>query len=110
MKQYVIDELRPEDYKTIKAYMDEIFGSSALDGVYWVTLDQEMLTDMQISHTECQPFHFAIDLEPSHMACELLVRTKNKMHCSCISYASEQQRNWIIQIVDAIFEKLEIKT
>ncbi|MBW1841278.1 MAG: hypothetical protein JRI75_05745 [Deltaproteobacteria bacterium] len=110
MKQYVIDELRLEDYETIKAYMDENFGSAALGGVYWLALDRKMLTDIQISHTECQPFYFVVDLEPNLMACELLVRTKTRMRCSCISYATEKQRNWIIQVVDAIFEKLEIKT
>jgi hypothetical protein len=110
MKQYVIDELRPEEYDKIKTYMDENFGSSALGDVYWIPLDPDMLTDVQTSHTDCQPFCFAIDLEPNLMACEFLVRTRNKMRCSCIEYATERQRNRIIEIVDAIFEKLEIKT
>lgn len=110
MKQYVIDELRPQEYEKIKAYMDETFDSSAPGGVYWIALAPEILNDVQISHTGCQPFYFAIDLEPTLMACEFLVRTRNKMRCSCINYATERQRNWIIEVVDAIFEKLGIKT
>jgi hypothetical protein len=110
MKQYVIDELRPEDYKKIKAYMDENFGDSALEGVYWMPLDREMLTGIQSEHVDCQPFYFAMELEPNRMACELLVRTKSRIRCGCIGYATEAQRNWIIGVTDAIFEKLEIIT
>jgi hypothetical protein len=91
MKQYVIDELRPADYEKIKAYLDENLDASGVDGIYWMPLDQ-------------------INLEPTVMACELLVRSKNTIRCNCIGYATEKQHNWFIQIVDDIFEKLEIKT
>jgi hypothetical protein len=110
MKQYVIDELRPADYEKIKSYMDENFESSDLDGIYWVSMDQNMLSDVQAEHVECQPFHFAIDLEPNLLACELLVRSENRMRCSCIGYATDEQRDWILRFVDTIFERLEIKT
>ena len=109
MKQYVIDELRPADYKKIKAYMDESLEAHGIDGIYWMLLDQDILSDIQAEHIECQPFYFAINLEPTIMACELLVRSKNIIRCSCIGYATEKQRNWFIQAVDAIFKKLEIK-
>ena len=33
MKQYVIDELRPIDYKLVKAYFEENFSSSGVDGI-----------------------------------------------------------------------------
>jgi len=110
MKQYVIDELRPSDYEKIKTYMDDNIGSSSVGGIYWISLDQEILTDVQAAHTECQPFCVAIDLEPNLMACELLVRTRSRVRCSCISYATEKQRNWIILFVDSIFERLGIIT
>ncbi len=109
MKQYVIDELRPADYEKIRAYLDENLDASGLDGIYWILLDQDILNNVQAEHTGCQPFYFAIDLEPTIMACELLVRSKNIIRCNCVGYATEKQRNWFIQVVDAIFEKLEIK-
>jgi len=110
MKQYVIDELRPADFEKIKAYLDKNFVSSDVDGIYWLPLDKENLTDTQAKHTECQPFYFAIDLEPNIMACELLVRTKSRIRCSCISYATEKQLSWLIRYIDTIFDKLEIIT
>ena len=110
MKQYVVDELRPDDYKKVKAYLDEKFDSSDIDGLYWITIDQENLTDIQAEHTECQPFYFAIELKPDIMACELLIRTKRRVRCDCISYATEKQLSRLIRFVDGIFDKLEIIT
>ncbi len=110
MKQFVIDELRPKDYETIKAYMDENFNSSNVGGIYWLQLDQNILTEVQKEHAECQPFYFAVDLEQNLIAFELLVRTKNRIRCNCMGYATEKQRNWLIGFADSIFDKLKIKT
>ena len=109
MKQYVIDELRPLDYKKIKAYLDDNFGSSALDGLYWIELDRDILTDIQASHAQCLPFYFAANIESDHISFELLVRTNNRVRCSCIDYATEKQRNWIINFADTLFDKLKIQ-
>jgi hypothetical protein len=110
MKQYVIDELRPDDYEKLKAYFDKNFNSSDIDGIYWLPLDQENLTDIQAGHNECEPFYFVIELNPNILACELLVRTKSRVRCDCISYATEKQLSWLIRFVDGMFDKLEIIT
>jgi len=110
MKQYVIDELRPDDYKNLKAHLDEKFNPSDIDGIYWIPLDKENLTDIQAEHTECQPFYFAIELNPGILACELLVRTKSRVRCDCISYATEKQLSWLIRFLDGILDKLGIIT
>ena len=108
MKQYVVDELRPLDYKIIKTYLDAKLDSSGIGGLYKITLDPEILTDLQNDHTQCQPYYFAIDLEPDRMACELLVRSDQKIRCNCIGYATEIQRNWLIQFADMMLNKLKI--
>lgn len=105
MRQYVIDELRIEDYEKIKAYLDGRFDVSEIPGIYWIPLDPDYLTDIQASHIDCQPYYFAADLEPGRIACELLVRTKKKIKCECIEYATIEQRNWIIRFIDTIIEK-----
>jgi hypothetical protein len=110
MKQYVIDEIRPQDYQTVKTYLDEHFGESGLDGIYWLPLDETLLSDVQQAHRSCAPFFMALGLRPDRLAGELLVRTRNRVRCDCIHYADERQRNWLIQTVDAIFEKLGIIT
>ena len=110
MKQYVIDELRYQDYEKIKKYLDESLGELQLGGIYWFPIDDRLLNPVQAAHTACRPFFFALDLVPERLCCELLVRTKNRIRCACISYADEVQRNWMITTIDAVLEKLEIIT
>jgi hypothetical protein len=110
MKQYVIDEIRPREHQKLKHYLDATYGPAEMGGIYWVPLVADVLTDIQLAHTECQPFYFAIELEEKRLALELLVRTKKRIKCACIGYASREQLIWIMEVVDAIFEKLDIAT
>ena len=108
MKQYIIDELRLGEYEKIKTYLNENVDHSKIDGIYWIKLDENILSDIQVEHKECQPFYFAINIKPDSVSCELLVRSRNIIRCHCISYATEAQRNWIIQFIDSMLTKLEI--
>ena len=108
MKQFVIDELRPADFNTLKTYLDDTYGSAAIDGIYWLPVATEVLSDIQTKHKDCQPFYFVIDLESDRMSIELLVRTKTRVRCACMAYATESQCTWLIRQVDKIFEQLEM--
>jgi hypothetical protein len=108
MKQFVIDELRPEDFEKLKKYLDDNLGASTMDGLYWLQIEKAILSDLQNDHGECQPYYFAIDLESDRMMIELLVRTKNRVRCPCMAYATEAQRVWLMRQMDAMLEKLEI--
>lgn len=110
MKQYVIDELRPEDHHKVKVYLDETYGAAEISAIYWVPLPADILTEIQLQHADCQPHYVAIDLEENRFVCEFLVRTKSRIRCACIGYATKDQRIWIMDAVDAIFEHLEIAT
>ncbi len=108
MKCYVIDELRYQDYESLKAHLTAHLEPSGIDGIYWYRIDDDLLSDTQKKHEACAPFYFALALEESQLSCELLVRTNNRIRCDCIGYATEKQRNWIIQVIDGMFEKLGI--
>jgi len=110
MKQYVIDELRPGDYERLKSCLDGKFGASEVGGIYWIPVDLKFLTKEQASHTDCRPYYFAVVLEQNLLACEFLIRTKNKIHCSCISYADNVLQRYIIEFADSLFDELEIGT
>ena len=110
MKQYLIDELRPHDYEQIKTYLDDHFERAELDGIYWIPLEPALLTPVQTEHTDCQPFYFALALETTSLACELLVRTKQRMRCACMDYATETQRNWVINLIDTLMVEMAIIT
>jgi len=108
MKQYLIDELRLEDYEKIKAYMDENIKVSPMEGLYWIPVKGSLLTGIYASHKECGPHYFALELLEDRLSCELLVRAENSIRCDCIRYASKEQRDWLIAFIDAILERLEI--
>lgn len=108
MKQYVVDELRLEDYGKVKSYLDENFESSALGGLYWIPVEEELLTDLQASHAECRPHYFSLELEEDRLFCELLVRTRKNLQCDCMAYATVDQRNWLIDKVDLMIEKIGV--
>lgn len=108
MKQYVIDELRPEDAQQLKNYFSELHGPAIFDNIYWIPLDPELYSELQKMHTECHPFYFAVELKPDALCCELLVRTNNRIRCDCIAPATQEQRNWLIDLIDGIFDRLKI--
>ncbi len=108
MKQYLIDELRLEDYEKIKAHMDETIKTSPMEGLYWIRVKEDLLTDIHASHKECGPHYFALELQEHRISCELLVRAENAIRCDCIRYASKEQRDWVIKYIDTILARLEI--
>ncbi|MBT9448366.1 MAG: hypothetical protein BA868_06200 [Desulfobacterales bacterium C00003106] len=108
MKQYLIDELRPDDYKKIKDYFNEAFGPQPVDGMYWIPIDPELMDSIQLEHAECQPFYYAVLLEPTSISFELLIRSRNRMRCACIHYADKRQRDSIVEFADSVFERLKL--
>jgi hypothetical protein len=110
MRQYVIDELRSSDHEKLKAYLDGHFAAPEFADLYWIPLQVDLLSENQAAHSQCQPHYFALELFPDRLVCELLVRTKERVRCDCIQYATASQREWLIQAMDAIFEQLEIIT
>jgi len=108
MKQYVIDQLRREDHRQVKTYLDAHFHGSGMEGLYWIPVDPGHYSPVQAEHTDCQPYFFAVELTEDKISCELLVRTRQRVRCGCIAYATRDQRNWLIDCMDAILEKLGI--
>ena len=108
MKQYVIDELRLGDADKLASYLEQRFGPADLGGVFWIAIDSEYCSETQNSHADCKPHYFALELQESSLACELLVRTRERVRCDCITYATRSQRNWIIKVIDDIFAELDI--
>lgn len=104
MKQYVIDELRPEDFEKLKTWLDEHLERSPLGDLYWLPLEDSLLSTVQRDHAECGPHVFALELGPRRLSCELLVRTRKRVTCSCIGYASDRQFLWLVRRMDAVFQ------
>lgn len=109
MKQYIIDQLRESDYEEIKDYLDNNARQSAMEGIYWVDLPQELYTKIQKEHAQCQPFYFAVNLNRRYIGFELLIRSHTALRCACIGYATKSQRDFILDFADSIIDSLKIK-
>jgi len=109
MKQYVIDQLRLQDHAKLKGYLDRHFNGSAIEGIYWVPLDSGIFNSTQRQHTLCQPFYFTLELEENRLSCEFLVRTQQRVRCGCMGYADNTQRAWLMDLVDDILSRLDIR-
>jgi hypothetical protein len=108
MKQYVIDELRLDDYSKLKSFLDEYYAVPSFENLYHLPVDECLLDEVQQSHEGCRPFYFALELSPDKLSCELLIRTSQQIRCQCIQYATAGQRNWLIGWVDETFNRLGI--
>ncbi len=109
MKQYVIDELRPGDYRKLKSCLQERLGRAELDDLFWLEIDKSIYNETQAAHVDCQPFFAAVRLEEQSIAVELLIRTMNRMRCECISYATAEQTAWLIAFLDNLVDELGIR-
>jgi hypothetical protein len=108
MKQYVIDQLRESDYENILDFLKKNADSADYGDIFWVKIPEELYSGTQKEHTECQPFWFAVNLSLNQVDFELLIRTREKLRCSCIAYADHAQRDYIIGYADGMLEKLGI--
>lgn len=109
MKQYVIDQLREPDFHRIKGFLDQNTEAASLGGIYWANLPPDLYSVIQSEHSQCQPFYFAIHLAWNDVAFELLIRSRQIIRCSCIAYATRQQREYIIGFAERMLEELDLK-
>lgn len=108
MKQYVIDQLHRDDISKLKSYLDAHLHRPTMEGIYWLFLGPARLSEAQKAHPECSRFYFALELEADRLVCELLVRAEKRIRCECVRYADPDQGSWLISVIDAIFDKLNI--
>jgi len=110
MKQYVIDQLRETDFLQLQDYLDNNSEAGELPGIYWILVPKSLLEKPQRDHPDCQPFYFAVNLNRNSIGFELLIRTRLRLRCGCIQYASQEQRDYILNYADKLFEKLDLVT
>ena len=105
MRQYLIDELRPDAVKRVQKYLSEHCEKSTLDSLYWLQIPDDMLSPEQYTHKECQPHCAGIEVGDRFVSFELLVRSRNSLKCNCIAYATPQQRQFILSFADRMAEE-----
>lgn len=113
MRNYLIEDIDDEDYEKIIKALDEIKVNGPLEGIYYLPLPEGLLQKEQQDHlAECGPYFMALEtikgISDNQLKLELLVRGRNKIRCSCICYATHEQRKHMIEYLDQFIEELEI--
>ena len=83
--------------------------SGAMEGMFWLSVPGDLLAEAQLGHEDCGPFFFGIELSEKTLVVELLVRSESNLHCSCISYATKGQRDFLLEFMDRMLEEEHIR-
>lgn len=110
MRIYLINDIYANDLARLTEHLTQAGQADMLEGLYWFELPAHLLTDEQLAHRdECGPYVMSLECQDDWAQLELLVRAKNKLRCSCVAYATEAQRVYMMARLDALFEELGIR-
>ena len=110
MRSYLIDEIHSYDIEKIKDFLNENAVPSGLDQLFWVKIPQDVLSEIQFQHKDCQPHAFAVELGDDWIKLEFLIRSMKNMQCTCPGYCTEQQQTFIINFALGMLEQLDVRS
>ncbi len=109
MRNYLLEDIYKEDLKKITEALKELKFTGGLDGIFYIPVPENLLQDEQKEHLgECGPYFMALEVLENELKLELLVRARNKLRCSCVCYATPEQRNHMLDYLDNFINDLEI--
>lgn len=109
MRQFVVDELSKEEQDNLESYLKRTLKAGPMEGVFWLPLPEDLLAEAQQGHGQCGPFFFGIELGRNRLIAEFLVRSQSNLHCSCISYSTPVQRQFLLGFLDRMLADEQIK-
>jgi hypothetical protein len=110
MRQYQLDEIARNDIPRVREYLDEHAIAAGVEDIWWVDLQDDLLSPEQFSHPDCRPFRFAVEVGDNFVRFEFLIRSRETMRCACIGYATRVQRDFILAFADRLVEELALRT
>lgn len=108
MRQYVIDEISFLERDNLDSYLKRSLRAAAMEGVFFLAIPPDLLGPAQQDHADCAPFCSTVILERDAVRFELLIRSAATMHCSCIAYATPEQRRFIVDFADRMLAEEHI--
>lgn len=109
MRQFVIDQLSREERANIDSFLKRNLKPGPVEGMFWIKLPEDLLSSEQREHKDCGPYFLGIELEEEAVCFEMLVRSQSNLHCSCISYATPGQRDFVLRFADRMLEEEQIR-
>lgn len=110
MKAYLIDEIGNQDMEKIKGFLAHHALKSGMDGIFWVKVPSDLLSESQHQHEACQPHVFAVELGLGFVKLEFYIRSLVNMRCTCPGLSTPDQRDFILRFADGMVSRLQIRT
>lgn len=113
MRAYIVEDIVNSDMEKIINAFNELNLNGPIEGIYYLPLPEDLLQSEQKEHLEeCGPYFMALECiegtEEGTIKLELLVRGRKKIRCSCVTYATPDQRKHMINYLDQFIDELEI--
>lgn len=114
MRAYSIEDLSPVEFTTVTKALEEAGFKAPIEDMYFFELPDSLLSETQREHDGCGPFVLALETGMTAPAdaggtgwlkLELLVRGRARIRCECICYAGREQREAMIDFLDAFVHK-----
>lgn len=103
MRWFVIDDLLQDDTARLTTALTERGLGSGLRGHFWLPVPAALLSPLQKAHQEsCGPHVLGLELEPTCLKLELLVRARGRLRCDCVHDASPALRDHMIAWLDSL--------
>lgn len=100
MRQLLINELSRDEAQKSKEFLAANSRAGGVEGLYWLMIPKELLGAAQAGHEACGPFALAVEAGDDFVSFELLVRSESNLHCSCTSYATPCQRDFLLAFME----------
>ncbi len=109
MRQFVIDELSILEKDNLESYLKRTLQPGPMAGIFWIELPDDLWSEAQHGHEQCGPFYLAVVIDEKRVCFELLVRSKTNLHCSCITHATDTQRQFVLDFIDRMLAEEQIR-
>ena len=110
MRYYLIDEIPHEDMEKINNFLSKNAIRSELGELFWVKISEDLLSEVQFQHVQCGPHVCAVELGTDWLKIEFFIRNLKGLQCTCQSYCTSQQRDFLINFTQKMIEDLGIRT
>ena len=110
MRTYLLEDFLPEQLERVYQRLAGMGLSGPLEGIYYLPVALDLLNDEQRGHHgECGPYIFVLEaVGETSLKLELLVRAQGKLRCSCVAYATPEQRAFIMDYMDNFLREMDI--
>ncbi len=105
MRQFLIDELSFLEHDNLDNYLKRTLKPGPIGGVFWLEIPRKLLALTQLNHPGCGPFYFSVILEATEIRIEFLVRSSLNIRCSCIDWATLEQRKFVLDFIDNMIKE-----